>query len=235
MNRLLAIETSGETCSVALCLGEDTRWRHELAPMGHAELLLPFVHDLLAEADVKLGSLDAIVFGRGPGSFTSLRIGTGVVQGLAWGADLPVVPVSSLAAVARQLLVPFCKDDAMIRRPGSEILVAVDARMNEVFHCSYRVGEDGNLEAMTPEGVTPPHDIQPKRPEATIGAGNGFERYTELQQLGLGFLRVEAQIQASASALIPLARQWLKTNKALPAIGAQPQYVRNQVAEKSAK
>jgi tRNA A37 threonylcarbamoyladenosine modification protein TsaB len=97
------------------------------------------------------------------------------------------------------------------------------------------VGEDGNLEAMTPEGVIPPHEIQLTRPEATIGAGNGFERYIELQQLGQGLLRVEAQLQASAPALIPLAQQWLKHNKALPAIGAQPQYVRNQVAEKSAK
>ena len=88
---LLAIETSSEACSVALCIGGELLERHEHAPLRHAELLLPAIRGLLSEADLPLSRLDAIAFGRGPGSFTSLRIGIGVVQGLAWAVDLPVV------------------------------------------------------------------------------------------------------------------------------------------------
>ena len=86
----LSIETSSEACSVALRIVGDTRERFELAPRRHAELILPMMLSLLAEAELTLGQLDGIAFGRGPGSFTSLRIGIGVVQGLAWGSDLPV-------------------------------------------------------------------------------------------------------------------------------------------------
>jgi len=232
VNRLLAIETSGEACSLALSLDGEILRRHELAPLRHAELLLPSVRALLEEAGVMLNSLDVIVFGRGPGSFTSLRIGIGAVQGLAWGADLPVVPISSLAAVAQQLLMPVREKGVLSAASDTEILVAVDARMSEVFHCSFRVNSEGKLEATSAEGVAPPADLTTDNPERTIGAGNGFERYPELEQLGHTLLAIKPHLHASAAALIPLALNWLKSNKPLPAIGAQPEYVRNQVAEK---
>ena len=98
---LLAIETATETCSVALSINGEVMELYEHAPRQHAELLLPWVRQLLAEAGLTFNSLDGIAFSRGPGSFTSLRIGIGVVQGLAWASDLPVVPVSSLAATAQ--------------------------------------------------------------------------------------------------------------------------------------
>jgi tRNA threonylcarbamoyladenosine biosynthesis protein TsaB len=194
----------------------------------HAELLLPAVRSLLDEAGVCLNQLDAIVFGRGPGSFTSLRIGVGVVQGLAWGAELPVVPVSSLAAVAQQL-VWSCS--APLQFPA-HILVAVDARMNEVFHCTYAVDVLGSLQELSPEEVSPPSSVFAIDPGATTAAGNGFERYPELGALGCSLRGVRPSLQPTASALLPLAEHWLRVHQALPAAQAQPVYVRNQVATK---
>jgi tRNA threonylcarbamoyladenosine biosynthesis protein TsaB len=198
--------------------------------MRHADLLLPAVQSLLGDAGISLRSLDAIAFGRGPGSFTSLRIGIGVVQGLAWGAGLPVVPISSLAVVAHQAI-----GLQPAGPPGAEpwhFLVAVDARMNEVFHCTYRLDEAGQLHELTSEAVSAPGRINVAHPERTIGVGNGFERYPPLAELGQALCRVEAGILPSAVALIPLALQWLQRQAPLPAAEAQPVYVRNHVADK---
>jgi tRNA threonylcarbamoyladenosine biosynthesis protein TsaB len=228
VTQLLAIETSGEACSVALSCSGEVRQRHQHAPLLHAELLLPAVRGLLDEAGVGLNQLDALVFGRGPGSFTSLRIGVGVVQGLAWGAELPVVPVSSLAAVAQQLV---WNCSAPLHFPA-RILVAVDARMNEVFHCTYAVDELGRLQELGPEEVSPPSAVFAVDPRSTTAAGNGFERYPELSALGRTLARVHAGLVPAAAALLPLAEQWLQTHVALEAVHAQPVYVRNQVADK---
>lgn len=231
MKQLLAIETSSEACSVALHWDGETRLRHQHAPLHHAELLLPAVRSLLDETGIGLASLDAIAFGRGPGSFTSLRIGIGVVQGLAWGADIPVVPVSSLATVAQYLI---DLDPVVVLDPSWQILVAVDARMSEVFHCTYGIDQTGMLQALTPERVEAPGEVTVAQVDRTYGVGNGFERYSVLSDLGRKLGGVRADILPSAAALIPLALQWLEQNTALPAAAAQPVYVRNHVADKPA-
>jgi tRNA threonylcarbamoyladenosine biosynthesis protein TsaB len=228
VTQLLAIETSSEACSVALSWSGEVRQWQQHAPLRHAELLLPAVRALLGEAGVSLGSLDALVFGRGPGSFTSLRIGIGVVQGLAWGAELPVVPVSSLAAVAQQLV---WNCSVPLQFPAN-ILVALDARMNEVFHCTYGVDELGRLQELAPEAVSPASAVNAGQPGLTTAAGNGFERYPELALLGRSLCRVHAGLVPTAAALLPLAEQWLRSHQALPAAQAQPVYVRNHVADK---
>jgi len=226
VTQLLAIETSSSACSVALSWSGKVLHRHQHAPLLHAELLLPAVRGLLDEAGVSLNQLDAIVFGRGPGSFTSLRIGIGVVQGLAWGAELPVVPVSSLAALAQQLV---WNCSAPLQFPA-HILVAVDARMNEVFHCTYAVDVLGRLHELSPEEVSPPSSVQAVDPCSTTAAGNGFERYAELVKLGRSFRGVHASLLPTASAILALAEHWLREQQPLPAAQAQPVYVRNQVA-----
>ena len=175
MTRILAIETSTEACSVALNAGAEVLERFELAPMKHAELLLPFVRGLLADAGCTVRDVDLIAFGRGPGSFTSLRIGIGVVQGLAWGADRPVVPVSSLAAVAQGVV------DARTVPATARILVAMDARMGEVFHAAFRLDDDGRVVPDGNEGVSAPESLSP--PGEWLAAGNGFERYGALSRL----------------------------------------------------
>lgn len=123
--KLLALDTSSEGCSAALWLDGRITERFELAPRGHTRLLMPMVRELLAEQGFVPTDLDALAFARGPGSFTGLRIATGVVQGLAWGLSLPVVPVSSLAAVALGAIEEHQLAD------GDLIAVAFDARMGK--------------------------------------------------------------------------------------------------------
>lgn len=118
--KLLALDTSTEACSAALFIDGEIRQRFEITPKAHTKLLLPMIESLLAEAELKLSQLDALAFGCGPGSFTGLRIATGVVQGLAFGADLPIVPVSTLAALAQNRLPELA-------------FVATDARIGEIF------------------------------------------------------------------------------------------------------
>ena len=224
MADILAIESSNEACSVALRAGDSVIERFEHAPMKHAELLLPMVQSVLDESDRALASLDAIAFGRGPGSFTSLRIGIGVVQGLAWGAGLPVVPVSSLAAIADQALAP---DD------DRRVWVAMDARMNEVYWGGFQRDESGVLKQAVTERVGPAAELADRLGEGGLLAGNGFERFEELQHCvtehGLEF---QAGLWPRASAVLRLAENSLLEQPALPAEQAQPVYLRDKVAEK---
>lgn len=222
MKRILAVETSAEACSVALSSGDEVRERFEHAPMKHAELILPMVSGLLGEQGWKASDLDVIAFGRGPGSFTSLRIGIGVVQGLAWGAGVPVVPVSSLAAVAQA---------ALHQAPDSkEILVAMDARMDEVFHGRFRPCGQGRLKAVGAEQVSAPGDVSLEGIDTA--AGNGFKRYEELavQQAAVDYCFPD--LWPRASTVLQLARYWLESNEALVPGLAQPVYIRNNVAQK---
>lgn len=229
MKRILAIETSAEACSVALADGDAVNERFEHAPMKHAELILPMISGLLGEAGWNTADLDLVAFGRGPGSFTSLRIGIGVVQGLAWGADIPVAPVSSLAAVAQAAL-----NQAADRLPDKpELLVAMDARMGEVFHGRFKADQQGRIESVGAEQVSAPGDVCLEG--VGIAAGNGFERYGELVARKGEVALCFADLWPRASTVIRLARDWLEKNEPLPPALAQPVYIRNDVAQKPAQ
>jgi tRNA threonylcarbamoyladenosine biosynthesis protein TsaB len=225
VNKLLAIETSAEACSVALHANRETTEIFELAPRRHAERVLPMVQSLLDDAGVPLAGLDAIAFGRGPGGFTSLRIGIGVVQGLAWGAGLPVIPVSSLAAVAQQAAAAAASGDATI-------CVAMDARMQEVFTANFRRGDDGIVVASGEERVCSPGAVSALEDGPFIAAGNGFERYGELRPLADAAIECHPGIWPRAELVCKLALKWLDNNEPLPAGLAQPVYIRNDVASK---
>jgi tRNA threonylcarbamoyladenosine biosynthesis protein TsaB len=220
---LLAIETATETCSVALSVNGQVIERFQHAPRQHAELLLPWVGLLLAEAGLGYASLDAIAFSRGPGSFTSLRIGIGVVQGLAWAADRPVVPVSSLAATAQSAV-----------GDGVDVaLVALDARMNEVFTGVFEANESGIMIPASAEAVCPPEDVRVPALSKPCGIGNGFDRYEALGALSSQLRSIRSDVWPRAASVLQLAQEWLKTNEPLPAEQAQPIYLRDNVAKKS--
>jgi len=225
MAKLLAIETSSEACSVALSLDGEIREVHEHAPMRHAELLLPAISGLLGQAGIPLAALDAIAFGRGPGSFTSLRIGIGVVQGLAWAANLPVVPCSSLAAVAQGAA-------DRLGSGGESICVAVDARMQEVFTAEFECAAAGLVRMAGTERVCSPAAVtRPVKPRF-VAAGNGFDRFEALGDLASAAVACYADVWPRASTIARLAVAWLADNDPLPPARAQPVYVRNEVATK---
>ena len=219
---LLAIETATETVSVALAIDGEVLERYQHAPRQHAELLLPWVEQLLAEAEIGFASLDAIAFSRGPGSFTSLRIGIGVVQGLAWASELPVIPVSSLAATAQ----------SAFNEGINNALVALDARMNEVFTGAFEANSNGIMIPVSAEKVCGPQVVQVPAGSECYGIGIGFDRYEALNKLSGQLAGIRMDVWPKASSVLKLAQEWLLSNEALPAEQAQPVYLRDNVAKK---
>ena len=228
MTRILAIETATEACSAALLQDDALLERYELAPQGHARLILPMLDSLLAEAGVVLAQFDALAFGRGPGSFTGVRIAAGVVQGIAFGADLPVVPVSSLAAMAQWL----------VETEGTErMLCAFDARMGQVYWGAYEVGAEGLVRLRGQECVCNPEQIPVPADDGWVGAGSGWASHGERLAMALG---VEPATRHSlamphATGVARLAREEFLRGRAVPAEQAQPVYLRDRVAEKSSR
>ena len=226
--KLLAIETATEACSAAVIVDDDIVVRHELVPRRHAELILGMVDKVLAEAGLGMASLDGLAFGRGPGSFTGVRIATGVVQGLALGADLPVAPVSSLQAVAQGAL----------REHGHQrVLAAFDARMSEVYWGAFTAGDDGLMRPLGDEHVQAPSQVKVAESGtdwATMdwaGAGEGWAQYAGELQAALGLaptaLLTEARPYAADVAL--LGRSALQTGEVVDAADALPVYLRERV------
>lgn len=165
---LLAIETSTESCSVALVHGDEVIARSELAPRRHAELVLPMADALLAEAGIGRHALDAIAVGRGPGAFTGVRLGVSLAQGMALALDVPVVTVSSLAALALE-----APDDAS----DAAILAVIDARMGELYVACYRRDGLGGLIALDHERVATAESLVLPSDEAWHVVGSGWATY----------------------------------------------------------
>lgn len=226
--RILAIDTSSDACSVALGWGEQIIERFSQQPRKHAELALPMVDEVLAEAGIGLKQLDAIAFGRGPGSFTGLRIAAGVVQGLAFGADLPVVPVSSLAMLAHR---------AYRENGWQQSHVAVDARMGEVYWGSFVCTQLGSVSLLGRECVSKPEDVagaaavQPA--DGFYGVGSGWVYETELMAATGPLQGCELTLLPHAADLVMLAQSALKKEGAtVQAHEVAPVYLRNNVAAK---
>ncbi len=175
--KILAIETATEACSAALLINDAILERYELAPQRHNRLILPMIESLLAEAGIKIAQVDALAFGRGPGSFTGVRIAAGVAQGIAFGADLPVTPVSTLAALAQ---------DALTGASEPIAFPCIDARMGEIYWAVYRRGESGLAELLGEESVLPADSVSFPDQVEGIGIGSGWKTYGSILEERLG-------------------------------------------------
>ena len=222
--KLLAIDTATEACSAALCINGETADRYELARRRHAALILPMVDDLLTNAGVSLPQLDAIAFGRGPGAFTGLRIAAGVVQGLAMAADLPVVPVSTLAALAQG-----------VGREAKQVACAMDARMGEVYWALYQADDDNIMRLVGTEVVCPPNLVNIPSTDGWLGYGSGWETYGEQLQAKLGqtLLHFKLGGYPAAKHVIEIAASLFRDGYLVSPEEARPVYLRDKVAQKN--
>ncbi|WP_448552726.1 tRNA (adenosine(37)-N6)-threonylcarbamoyltransferase complex dimerization subunit type 1 TsaB [Thalassotalea montiporae] len=222
---LLAIDASTEACSVAILKDDQVFSDFELCPQSHSIVLLPMVDNLLAKADAKLTDFDALVYGRGPGSFTGVRIGIGVAQGLAFAADLPTIGISTMQAMAQQAY----------EQEGKEaVSIAIDARMAEVYCSNWQLNEQGLMALVGEERVLPPEQFAQslEQSEYKYGAGTGWQAYQEAFQPICANLEKISVMYPNAQFMLALAKQEFIAGKALPAEQAQPVYVRDTVSWK---
>lgn len=221
MTALLAIETSANLCSVAVAQHGEIIDIVVSEPRGHTRHLLPAIDRLLIDAGLTLRRLDAIAVTTGPGSFTGLRIGIGVAQGLAYGADLPTLPLSSLATLAQGAV----RSGQLAR--GEIAVTALDARMDEVYWGLYQVAGE-LVVALRPDRVSTPHELtlDPDLPAGTryIGLGDGWKFAA---QFPLKPIHYDPQAAPLARDMIPLALAALRAGATVTPETLEPHYLRD--------
>ena len=219
--KLLAIETSSDVGTVALLAEETIEQQRIATPREQTERILPIIGELLATAGLPLGDLDGIAFGRGPGSFTGLRVAAAVAQGLGLAVNLPLLPVSSLAAMAQGLW----------RTEGQErSLVCIDARMGEVYWGAFEVRE-GVAELLGTEHLSEPGAVAWTGAGAWGAVGSGFDVYAKLLAPVVAEAgSVQPAFQPSATDLLPQALADLRDGRTRPAAEATPVYLRDETA-----
>lgn len=218
MPTILAIETSSELASAALSYQGQVISREVAGVQTHSQTVLPMVQELLAQTGITLAQCDAIAFGAGPGSFTGVRTACGIAQGLSFGQDLPVVPIVTLKAMAQA-----CRDAC----GASDVLVLLDARMDEVYWAQYRY-EDGAWRTMSEPSLSAPSAV------TVIGdvtaCGNGLTAYPSAFETMPFASHVCDDIAPHAVQIARLAEVEFAAGRTVNARDAQPIYLRNKVA-----
>ena len=224
--RILAIDTATEACSVALW-NDGTSFAHfEECPREHTQRILPLVKMILTEGNTSLTDLDALAYGRGPGSFTGVRIGIGIAQGLALGAELPMIGVSTLATMAQ---------GAWRCTGATRVLAAIAARMGEVYFAEYTRDEQGVWHGEESEAVLTPEAASERMKQlsgewATVGTG--WPAWPDMaKESGLTLVDGKVLLPA-AEDMLPIACQMLEAGQTVPVEKAEPVYLRNTVAWK---
>lgn len=225
--KLLAVETATEACSAAIMIDGKITEQFCITTNGHSKLILPMIDSLLADAGLQPSDLDGLAFGCGPGSFTGVRIATGVIQGIAFALDLPVIPVSNLAAVAQDF---FDHNDETLA------FVAMDARMNEIYWGVYQQNTSGFAELLGKEAVLPVSEIE--FPDVSgVGIGSGWKIYNQelLTHLSHHVVRYEVDNLPRARAIARLGDEGFKQGLAVAVEHAMPVYLRDKVAKKESE
>ena len=228
MSTYLAVDTATEACSVALWVDGAVREHFEPMQREHTQRLLPMLQALLAEAGTTVARLDGLACGIGPGSFAGLRIGLGVVKGLALARDLPVAGVSSLAMLAQR---------AIARDGATRVAAIIDARMSEVYFGAYARGAAGLAEPLLADRVCPPEQV-PALPQGDWhGVGTGWGRYEEVLRPALQaqVARIDAGALPRAAEALALGVPVLQAGQGQSADGLAPAYLRDRVALTSAE
>jgi tRNA threonylcarbamoyladenosine biosynthesis protein TsaB len=217
--KLLAFETATEACSVAVWVDGEVIERFDLAPRRHAELALPWAEDILREAGVRRSELDAIAVGRGPGAFSGVRLAIAIAQGIALALDRPIVPVSTLAALALQSRAP-------------RVLAAIDARMGEVYAAAYRCDGDNAIPLDAERVVAPNAVVLPDDGNEWIGVGTGFDAGEGALRASLAgrFTRIDAAALPHAADVARIAAQAFKRGESVAPERIEPAYLRDNVA-----
>lgn len=222
MPSILAIDSSGFSCSVALSIGGEISQQIESAQREHAKKLLPMVDNLLVEAGIQLKDIDALAYSKGPGSFTGLRIGFGIVQGIAYGLNVPVIGVSTLEVMAHRAVQSYSLPT------GSTILPAVDARMEEIYWGLFFSEEKGSLRQVVPDSLSSPEGLQGLIPTPiSLGVGNGWDILSE----SLATI-VEPSMEADAMTLVKLALPLFKKRQYQNIEDSKLCYLRNEIGWK---
>ena len=217
MSIILAIETSSDIASAALLNGERVIARESAGVQTHSHSILPMVQSLLLEAGLSLGQCDAIAFGCGPGSFTGVRTACGIVQGLAFGQNLPVIPVVTLLAMAQACRAVHGADD---------VLAVLDARMGEVYWAQYRY--DQGWKTITEPTLSAVEAISPIG--KVVACGNGLQVYAASVDPQLSVVDVASPIMPRAEHVAQLGQIAMSLGQSVHAREAQPLYLRNKVA-----
>lgn len=219
--RLLAIETSGRIGSVALAVGDRIESREITEPRQQTARLLPLIDELLSSAGIAVKGLDAVAFGHGPGSFTGLRVAAAVAQGLSLGGGVPIVSVSSMAAMLQ---------GAYRKHGATSALVCLDARMDEVYWGHYEI-VDGLARAVNPAAIGGPAEVVAPERRPYICIGDGFARYgAEFQPLTAAAELTVDDAVPLATDLVPLALALARASEFVEPAAALPVYLRDSTA-----
>lgn len=223
MSIILAFETATTACSAAVWLNGDIKWRFEIAPQRHSEIILTFVDGLLIEAGIQLKEVDAVAFGCGPGSFMGVRIAASIAQGIAYGIDRPVIPVSTLQALAQS---------AYQKIKSERIIAGWDARMDSIYWGGYQADEQGIMQAVIEDQLSKPAGMA-FAGDDWIAAGNAWAVYADF--LKVSFKAVHSDIYPDAISVTLIANQKLIRDDISPPEKAEPIYIWETVARKSGR
>lgn len=223
MKTILAIDTATEACSVALLYEGNITTISELSPRTHTQRILPMIDELLNQSNITLKQIELLAFGRGPGSFTGVRVGVGIAQGLAFGGNLPVVPVSNLLMMAEQAYQQFGK---------TEVIALIDARMNEVYFAQFSRNTSEWTTIVTEQVCSPICAIKQFKLEnnPTI-VGTGWLAYSQFSELNPTIQPNEITLP-SAEFMLPLAMNEAKIGNIHSVLDIEPVYLRNEVTWK---